>query len=75
MIAISDVERYLDKRVVLTCDNNVSYAGVVRGSLLLEGKQGLVVRLDSRSCFSIWCPLDFIKGLLVIPITADNGAV
>ncbi len=73
MIANMDVEPCVHKRIVLTCDSNVSYAGVVRQCLPVEGKPGLLLMLDERSGFSIWCPLDFIKKILVVPIADDDA--
>jgi hypothetical protein len=64
----SDVQEAVGKRVVLTCLSNVSYAGVVRGIVPFEGRTGAMVRLHEPSGFSVWCPLEFVKSVLVVPI-------
>lgn len=58
MIARPDAMAAVSKGVVLTCESNVAYAGVVRGALSYEG---LMVCLNQRSGFSVWCPIDYIK--------------
>ncbi len=64
----TDVNDAVGKRVVLTCLSNVSYAGVVRGVVPFEGRTGAMVQLHQQSGFCVWCPLEFIKSVLVVPI-------
>jgi len=75
MIARPDAMAAVSKRVVLTCESNVAYAGVVRGALSYEGVEGLMVCLNQRSGFSVWCPIDYIKKLTIIPISETDAAV
>jgi hypothetical protein len=69
MIAASDVIRFVGKRTVLRSENNVSYAGIVTSIEILQGEQGVLLELDARSRFSVWCPLNFVKELILVPIS------
>jgi hypothetical protein len=68
VLTTPDVRDTIGKRIVLTCLSNISYAGVVRGIVDFDGKSGAMVQLHQPSGFSVWCPLDFIKTVLVVPI-------
>lgn len=65
------MEQYLNERVVLTTMNEVCYAGVPTHIVTVDGVSGLLVRLDQRSGFSVWCPESYIKDVLVVPIPRD----
>lgn len=65
---MENIANHLDKRIVLTTLNEVCYAGVSRRVIPIDGNDGLLVQIDDNSGFSIWCPLGFIKEILVIPI-------
>lgn len=58
------------ERVVLTTSHNLSFAGVLQGALQLSGQTGTLVRLDEKTHFTIWCPLEHVQRLLVVPINA-----
>ena len=68
---MEDLENYLEKRVVLTTKNEVCYAGIPYQTLTVADQNGLMVRIDEDSNFSVWCPEDFIKDILVIPIPKE----
>jgi len=59
----------LNQRVVLTCKNTLSYAGLMR-QLTSTGSHGpaVQVELDEESGFSILCPLSFVEKITVVPI-------
>lgn len=63
-------EEYLNKRIVLTTGNNVSWAGVCKRLLTLEEDQParILVELDAKSGFAVLCPRDFVKKIVVVPI-------
>ena len=65
---MDNIEQYLGKRIVLTSNNEIAYAGVPITKMRVNSKEGLILQLDDESGFSIWCPDDFIKDILVIPI-------
>lgn len=56
------------ERVVLTTSHNLSFAGVLQAPLELYREEGVLVRLDEKTRFTIWCPLEHVKQLLVVPI-------
>lgn len=68
------MECYLNERVVLTTKNETCYAGTPVQILTIEQRNGLLVRIDDKSGFSVWCPEEFIKEVLVIPIPKDADA-
>lgn len=72
MIDAQKAAQCLNKRVVLTCQSNVSYAGVIHDILEIHGKSGILLELDVKSGFSVWCPLDFVKSVIIVPMT-DAG--
>lgn len=63
-----ELEKSLDERVVLTTKSEVCWAGRVTDLMTVRGTRGVMVRLDERSGLSVWCPEEFIKELLVVPI-------
>jgi len=67
-----DLRKYIDERVVVTTKNELCYAGVPSSELIVNNKKGLLVTIDQKSGFSIWCPVDFIKDVLVIPIPKER---
>jgi len=62
------------QRVVLTTGSNLCYAGLSKGLVDIDGKQGLMVELDKKSGFCIWCPDYYIKNLTIIPIPDDTSS-
>jgi hypothetical protein len=58
----------LDEYVVLNTSHNLSFAGVLQGRLQLENEEGILVRLDEKTRFTIWCPIAHVQRLLVVPI-------
>ena len=68
---MENLKNYLNKRVVLTTKNEVCYAGIPYQTITIDDQNGLIVRIDENSNFSIWCPEDFIKDILVIPIPEE----
>ena len=68
-----DLASYLEERIVLTTKNEVCYAGVASRELTVDGRRGLMVTIDQKSGFRIWCPEDFIKNVLVIPIPKEDN--
>jgi hypothetical protein len=71
-ISLEKVNDCLDKRIVLTTLNEVCYAGISRQILTINGNDGLIVQIDENSGFSVWCPLYFIKEILIIPISKET---
>ncbi len=69
---MNNLESYLNERIVLTCLNEISYAGNVNKLLKIEGKTGLLLTIDDSSGFSVWCPQKFIKNILLIPIPKSD---
>ena len=67
-----DLTVNVNERVVLTTKNEVCYAGVATSLLTVAEKKGIMVQLDARSGLSVWCPEDFIKELLIIPIPPSS---
>lgn len=66
------VDSYLGRRVVLTCRSELSFCGVARQVLEVGARRGLLLETDPRSGFSVWCPLDYIKSVTVIPIPIEE---
>lgn len=65
-------QKLVNKRVVLTCKNNLSYAGVVKGLLIpFEDIEYVAVELDEKSGFAIMSPLNFVEKVIEIPINKD----
>ncbi|MGD9488599.1 MAG: hypothetical protein AB7W47_11295 [Calditrichaceae bacterium] len=65
---MNSLESYLNERIVLTCLNEISYAGTVNKILMIDDNKGLLLKIDELSGFSVWCPQNFIKDILIIPI-------
>jgi hypothetical protein len=68
MLTSEQAVTLLGKRVVLTCASEVSYVGVVSETPAFHARTGILLELDSRSHLSIWCPNDFVKEVVVVPI-------
>lgn len=68
------VEEYLGRRVVLTCRSELSFCGTARSVHTIGSRSGVLVETDASSGFSIWCPLDFVKQVTVIPIPVEPSA-
>lgn len=68
---MENLKDYLHERVVLTTKNEVCYAGIPYKTITIGDQNGLMVRIDENSNFSIWCPENFIKEILVIPIPEE----
>ncbi len=65
-----EIENNIGKRIVLTCMNNLSYAGTLKEIVETTTiKKSALVELDSETGFSILCPNEFIKEIIVIPIS------
>lgn len=58
----------INKRVVLTTNGNVSFAGVLNKISTENDVEGYFIETDSKLGVCIWCPLDSVKELLEIPI-------
>jgi hypothetical protein len=67
LISSSSVLHNVRRRVVLTTDSMVSYVGSVGSLETWCGKEGILVELDTATHFSVWCPLLYVKELVVIP--------
>jgi hypothetical protein len=59
----------IGRRAVIVCNNNVSYAGIIRGIYEINNKKGELLELDTFSGLCVWVPLDFVKEIMVIPIS------
>lgn len=70
--APQNVDSYLGRRVVLTCRGELSFCGVARRVLEVGARRGVLLETDPRSGFSVWCPLDYIKSVTVIPIPVEE---
>ncbi|WMM25971.1 hypothetical protein RBU61_04675 [Tissierella sp. MB52-C2] len=57
------------KRVVVELEGNLTFCGIDKGEIEIEGKVGLLVETDKKSGLKIWCPKEMIKDILVIPIS------
>lgn len=69
------MEEYVQKRVVLTAHNDLSFAGTFREVFVTaDGQECAIVELDRSSGFAIACPLSFIKEVLVVPITVSDSS-
>jgi hypothetical protein len=67
-------EALLNKRIVLTCKNNLSYSGILKNIIALpEDKEYVMVELDEKSGFAILSPKDFIERVLEIPIRENQS--
>jgi hypothetical protein len=58
-------------RIVLTCRSELSFCGLFRGAHRFGPRDGFVVETDSASGLSIWCPVDFVREVTVIPIRPE----
>lgn len=59
----------LEKRVVLTTNGNVSFAGIYREKYTnIKGVEGCFIETDSLLGVCIWCPIDSVKELIEVPI-------
>ncbi len=65
---MNSLESYQNERIVLTCLNEISYAGIVNKILNIDDNKGLLLTIDESSGFSVWCPQKFIKDILLIPL-------
>ena len=68
MFTCPDAVALIGKRVVLTCESEVAYAGVVSETPAFAGRNGILIELDQRSHLSVWCPNHFVKEIVVVPI-------
>jgi uncharacterized protein YbjT (DUF2867 family) len=66
--AAADLLRCRGKRVVLTTSTELSFCGIARELLEVDGRQGALVETDPATGFSFWCPLPHIQRLTVVPI-------
>jgi hypothetical protein len=56
-------------RVILTCKNSLSFAGVVTAfGDSPRGEDAVIVELDAASGFSVLCPLHFVDRFREVPI-------
>jgi hypothetical protein len=60
------------QRVVLTTSHNLSFAGTLQAPLSMYEEDGTPVMLDEKTRFTIWCPLEHVQRLLVVPIAEEN---
>ena len=70
-----DVNRYLGQRIVLTSRSEISFCGVAHSVIEVSKRRGMLLETDSRSGFSVWCPLDYIKSITVIPIPVEKSSL
>jgi hypothetical protein len=71
----SDFDSYHDSRVVLTTMSELSFCGTARKLLTLDSCSGLLLETDARHGLCIWCPLDHVKRIRVIPISTEKAPV
>jgi hypothetical protein len=64
----SDFERYQGSRVVLTTGSELAFCGTARELLVVDSCSGLLLETDAKHGLCIWCPLDHIKRVRVIPV-------
>lgn len=57
-----------NKRVVVELKNNLTFCGMHCGNQIISGKDGIFVETDSESGLKIWCPKDFIKEIITVPV-------
>ncbi len=70
---IRNIESYLGHRIVLTCLSKLSFCGIAQRLIDVDKKCGILIETDQNSGFSIWCPLDFVKSITIIPIPIDDN--
>ena len=73
--ASSDIQHpdeYIGKRIVLTSLSELSFCGIAREVIEAGNRPGVLVETDSKSGFGVWCPLEFIKSVTVIPIPIED---
>ncbi|RMG44073.1 MAG: hypothetical protein D6723_19760 [Acidobacteria bacterium] len=68
-----NAKKYLGHRIVLRCRGELSFCGIARNILDINHRRGLLVETDSKSGFSVWCPLDYIKSVTIIPIPTGDS--
>lgn len=68
---MDDIKNIIGERVVLTSFNEISYAGIVYKIIEVDGVEGVLLKIDEKSGFSVWCPQNFIKDILIIPIPKE----
>lgn len=61
-------ESLYNSRIVLSCNNNLSFAGTMKGTIAQGDKQYVMVETDEASGFCILCPHEFIKEIFAVPI-------
>lgn len=61
-------EKLVGSRIVLKCNNNMSFAGTMKGTIGREDQQYIWVETDQESGFGILCPQDFVNEVFEIPI-------
>ncbi|KAB3533478.1 hypothetical protein F8154_10780 [Alkaliphilus pronyensis] len=64
-------EKYKDKRVVLTTCHNVNFAGVIVEEANIKEREGVILELDAKTGFSIYCPITAIKEILEVPLSME----
>jgi hypothetical protein len=64
-----DYESLIGTRVVLRCNNNMTFAGTFVSMMNGNGREYIWVETDQKSGFSILCPVEFVEELVHIPIT------
>lgn len=55
-------------RIVLRTKNNLSFAGLSRGTVSLEGSDYVWVTTCEESGFGVLCPTDFVEDIIKIEL-------
>jgi len=55
-------------RVVLRCQNNLTFAGIFKDIVVRNDKKFIWIVTDEISQFGILCPVDFIYEMIKVPI-------
>ncbi len=69
---MDEIQKCLGERIVLTLKSEICYAGAAVKVLNIDGVDGLLVKIDDQSGFAVFCPRDFIKEIVTIPIPKEG---
>ena len=48
------------ERIVVELKGNLTFCGVDKGEICIEGENGILVETDTKSGLKVWCPIKSI---------------
>jgi len=58
----------IGQRIVLTCSRDISFCGLSHSIHTVDQQKGLLLVTDQETNLSVWCPIEHIKEITIIPI-------